>query len=413
MPRKRKAPAEQRAEAGKGEQKKKKKKQTAEKKAPIWRQARVNSRAVSISGGYCSTAELASAMEYHENGQDHVFVKLDKNAKWFLRAVGGTSAHKGSLKAVQVNDMLQDLVTDHLRFQQDTARGVAPGASADEDVDPMDELPELRKETVRPLKKRADETRARARPQVLELIVPTLPPCAPGQQPPSTTSVRVYRPTMKAGQRLNCWLRADCMDWLLTYAAAELKYQGIAPVEESESPDSAPAGGTGMTGTASNYTIEYDFSEKAYAATCQHGPNQGTVRRLRVNAVTQSMWQALQKRTLFCTANQYKLKEAAYEGICLWCSAIDSGEEPQFKKAMGLCRPLTGGGGQEGTHGGTHTVLAGQNEAEDDGDDDEDDDDDDASHADDVAGASSGTEEDSSSAAGDDDPREEPEKAGN
>ena len=74
-----------------------------------WVPVCVETNSVTITGGYNPNVEPANSISYCVDGTICQFVEMDKNAKWFTKAVGGTTGtDKGCLKLVKTTEMVRD-----------------------------------------------------------------------------------------------------------------------------------------------------------------------------------------------------------------------------------------------------------------------------------------------------------------
>ena len=81
-----------------------------------WHPISVVCDSVIVRGGYNTSREPANSITLDDGlqlpGSIRTFVELDKNARWFLKGVGGPKAVKGDLKAVEVLVMLRGKLKD-------------------------------------------------------------------------------------------------------------------------------------------------------------------------------------------------------------------------------------------------------------------------------------------------------------
>ena len=103
---------------------------------------KISHSVTTIQGGYNAQPQTAQCIDYGVDGVFYKYVALDKNAKWFLKGVGGTKASKGDLKPVQVLQIIPG------RFNK------AAVAEEAEEVDPMDAMEALPEKKVVTLKKK-------------------------------------------------------------------------------------------------------------------------------------------------------------------------------------------------------------------------------------------------------------------
>jgi hypothetical protein len=307
-----------------------------------WKHVSVVQDRVSIAGGYSPRGETAHSIQYQVGTTTHVFVELDKNATWFLKGVGGAVTRKGDLKPVAVMQLLRERLSRTLEQYDDTAVAeeeiVAEGGDVDDGADPMDAMDAMdvvaqavahavpEKKAPKPKRKPGDLSRA----LVHNLTVPTRPRCV-GCGEGETTVVCVYRPT-QTNTRSNLYLRMDCIDWLLAYAADELALQGV------ESARSAPPPATGNCTAVADLHLEYDFSAKAWEGKFVAGPQKGTTKRVAIKDLDKDKWERLRRETkvqeYFSSANSVQRKNAAKELLAMWCGAIARDDSAELDAMM-------------------------------------------------------------------------------
>ena len=112
--------------------------------------------------------------------------------------------------------------------ERDTAAVAGDSAVAEDsqdkcDIDPMDALDEL---DVRP-KAKPPKRKASNRAAVQAVVMPMRPKCA-GRDSDATKTIYLYRqPAGMSKTKNTLCLRADCLDWLLSYAADQHHCQGV------------------------------------------------------------------------------------------------------------------------------------------------------------------------------------------
>ena len=111
------------------------------------------------------------------------------------------------------------------------------------------------------------------------LTLPKRPPCA-GVEQDEVVNVHVL---LHPGGHRAMYLRTDCIDWLLAYAADEQHYQGIprAPPPEQAAVADLP------------YTISWDFGTFAWKAEILSGDARGATQRFRTEGLHKSQWYSL------------------------------------------------------------------------------------------------------------------------
>ena len=309
-----------------------------------WRPVSIESGIVRIKGGYNTRGEAAHSIQYQIHGTTHLFVELDKNAEWFLKGVGGPKVQKGDLKPVQVLELLREILDEKLEQEPDAEAAVAGGqlsavaaaqSEADEDIDPMDQMDDL-VEVVPKANKKPRTTNRTNRAMVEELVVPTRPPCV-GCDDDDKTVVWVYRkPRSEKRSNGNLFLRGDCMDWLLSYAADELSCQGVEPASP-HTPVNVQRSGNCLA--VADLHLQWDFDAKAWEASFVAGALVGTTKTMSVHDLNTEMWAKLRDESKvqghFCRATMPQKKNAVKEVITMLCAAIARNEVPEFEATWG------------------------------------------------------------------------------
>ena len=307
---------------------------------------------VSIKGGYNTRGEAAQSIQYQIRDTTHLFVELDKNAPWFLKGVGGTKIQKGDLKPVKALELLRETLQQKLGEEPGAEAAVAGGqlsavaaaqSEADEDIDPMDELDDL-VQVVPTASKRPRTTKPAARAMVEELVVPTRPPGV-GCSDDDKTVVWVYKkPPAEKKSNARLWLRGDCIDWLLSYAADELSCQGVDPASP-RTPVNAQRSGNCLA--VADLHLQWDFDAKAWEASFVAGALVGTTKGMSVHDLNTEMWAKLRDESKvqghFCRATMTQKKNAVKEVITMLCAAIARNEVPEFEATWGSPSSTHGG----------------------------------------------------------------------
>jgi hypothetical protein len=307
-----------------------------------WSPVEIIQSAVTIKGGFCKTPTVATTIDYNIGTTTHRFVEMDKNAVWFLKGVGGPKTQKGELKAVQV---LQEIREKFQRACVDVPYGhdlaVVTGEEGDTqyqdaDDDPMNALDDVVDTLVKPHAKATyTKTKRSSRASVHDLEMPMTPPCA-GFDNPGTKIICVYRkPGSNARNKENLYLRADCIGWLLSYAADELHFQGVACTEPEPIRQQ-----TGNCTAVADLYLEWDFGAKTWTAEFVAGPFARTARRFCVTGLTRERWSKMKADSIvgdyLCQATNLLQKHTALAFITMWCQAIVRNEGDDFESTWGL-----------------------------------------------------------------------------
>ena len=193
---------------------------------------------LSVTGGYLKKPMLIESMEV----EDEMFVKLEKNADWFLKMVGGPKLQKGGLQRTRAIETLRE------------KSGCA-------------------------LKKKKPYYRPkRIKEKVVSVQMPTR---ALGRCDGETKSVRVL-PRSKN----SLWMHLGDLPWLVCYVADELSRDGVPDQPEPEN-SAAAVGNCSVAGLS----IRWDFSSNdGWEAIWVDGPFKGDVVKSSVSALTPAKW---------------------------------------------------------------------------------------------------------------------------
>ena len=113
-----------------------------------WKPIRVIQGCINITGGFIgNNAFMANSIQYQMDEFTWTFIELDKNAKWFLKAVAGHDKGrlKGTLLTVGIVSDIRDKINS-ICFQPPTAvaePAVAEPAVAEDVTDPMNQLDDI------------------------------------------------------------------------------------------------------------------------------------------------------------------------------------------------------------------------------------------------------------------------------
>ena len=127
------------------------------------------------------------------------------------------------------------------------------------------------------------------------------------------------------------FLRVDCVDWLLSYAADQLHFQGVDNLVGHmdgvlEANCAAVAG----------LHVEWNFHLKEWQAQLVSGPFQGVKRKFGIESLNPVLWANLEDEVSFQKANRGQRKAVAKQMLLLWCQAIGDNESDIFEKKWGL-----------------------------------------------------------------------------
>jgi len=337
-----------------------------------WKTVKVEQGLVSILGGFGVGFHTAASIDFNvgDDVETHTYVLLDKNAQWFLKGAGGDKVQKGDVKAVKIIDTIREkfreacCTTDDVQCTTaDDVQCITADEVVDEGVvDPMDAL-KVRQICAEPIrngvngsgtkgkrprpdinKKKGDPSMTRS--VMRQLVMPTRPECAASaMQAGDTTLISLWRGPGKAKTANNgkLYLRIDCLDWLLSYAADELHFQGIVP----SMPD-APQSRLANCEEVSDLFVAWDFTANAWNASFIDGPFKGTTKRVYYYDVTAALWVKLQQR-LTAGGNFQGVRDGGWKPSRLWETVTFAYASNQQKKAaakvlvIALCHAVTVG----------------------------------------------------------------------
>ena len=340
-----------------------------------WKTVKVEQGLVNILGGFGVGFHNAASIDFSVGDgagcyTTHTYVLLDKNAQWFLKGAGGDKVQKGDVKAVKIIDTIREnfreacCTTDDVQCTTaDDVQCITADEVVDEGVvDPMDAL-KVRQICAEPIrngvngsgtkgkrprpdinKKKGDPSMTRS--VMRQLVMPTRPECAASaMQAGDTTLISLWRGPGKAKTANNgkLYLRIDCLDWLLSYAADELHFQGIVP----SMPD-APQSRLANCEEVSDLFVAWDFTAHAWNASFIDGPFKGTTKRVYYYDVTAALWVRLQQRVT-AGGNFQGVRDGGWKPSRLWETVTFAYASNQQKKAaakvlvIALCHAVTVG----------------------------------------------------------------------
>jgi len=206
----------------------------------------------------------------------------------------------------------------------------------DDVADTDEKSPKVRKKlTLRACRKTKKE-----KSEVITLDMPTQPACVgrPNGEA-TTTKIYVYKSAGSGKGWALWWLRTDCLDWLLGYAADQLHFQNVP----RPSVDSADLQTPNCPAVADMH-LEWQFDAKAWDAEFVAGKYAGTRKRFLVADLNKGRWQKLQKLSLvdedWPLKSRFAKRDGAKALMIAWCEAIVNDKGPAFEREWGLCEPL-------------------------------------------------------------------------
>ena len=303
-----------------------------------WKVVQVMNDVISLKGGFNTSPFSVKCVLYKQGLVINTFVEMNKNAPWFLRGVAGIAVRKGDLAAVSV---LKDIRAKY--FAKDVAANpllaaVAGGGtaavaagSADTAVDPMDALDEVVEKITPPKGKKTREpkTNESRKSEVRELQMPMRPLCSSTADAQSKT-IFVYRKPGVAQTTL--WLRHDCLNWLLSYAADQLHFQDIPR------PQAPPQSRVGNCSEVPDVHLQYDFTHYAWDAEFLAGEFAGTKLRFFMSHLNKDRWSKLifASSILLRDATAVQQMNGGRELVTRWCHAIVTNDRESFEQEWGL-----------------------------------------------------------------------------
>jgi len=311
-----------------------------------WKSVNVSGDFLIVTGGFNTKHEVVPSIRYQTGTITRHFVELDKNAMWFLKGAGGPKTSKGDLKAVQVLQEVRTKFAIACGCEPTTATAVAGGGlaafaesvsdtqEADDDDDPMNALEDVRC----PVAKAKAKSKRRVLPKqafLHDITMPKRPRCT-AIDPNSTIVITLYKKEgTNGGNNGKLYLQSDYLDWLLSYAADELHFQGI----QRTSPEPDRKKEANCTAVA-DVRLEWEFSEKAWEAEFVSGPFTGTSRRFCVADLTTKRWVKLRELSVvqgdLSRTMALVLKNIAKDFITRWCQAITTNIGDDFENEWGL-----------------------------------------------------------------------------
>lgn len=229
-------------------------------------------RTMVVTGGYSKKPCTVESMDVG----DDVFIKLDKNAEWLLKVVGGAKLVKGGMAKTKAIELLRK--KSGLDAGSPDRKNVA--CDADDPMQAIDDCvydgdasgPKARKVYYQP-KRNKDR-----------IMVVSMPTRSVGRCAGKTTDVKIL-PTSKN----SLWIHSDSLPWLVSYLADEYSRCGVAvpPVTPVEKKTQGNCSVPGLV-------IRWDFSSgDGWEALWVDGAFQGEVVRSTISSLTQSKWKAI------------------------------------------------------------------------------------------------------------------------
>ena len=156
-----------------------------------WKHVALHSGLVGISGGFNDKPYAAHYIDVPVGDDIERFIHLSRKAEWFLKGAGGRNAQNGTLKAVNVLDIIRDRLEKIYASEAEEDAMEKP-----EEVDPMEQL-SSQLETPKKAAKRKVATKTWRRSLIKEIDVPRSPEGVTTST--AVTQIVVYSPD--SGQR--------------------------------------------------------------------------------------------------------------------------------------------------------------------------------------------------------------------
>jgi hypothetical protein len=225
-----------------------------------------------VSGGYSKKPCTVESMDVG----DDVFIKLDKNAEWLLKMVGGAKLAKGGMSKTTAIEMLRK--QSGLDAGSPARKNSVPDAD-----DPMHVIDDCVYEGDASGSK-AKKTYYQPKRTKDRIMVVSMPTRSVGRCAGKMTDVKLL-PTSKN----SLWIHSDSLPWLVSYLADEYSRCGVA-VPQVTPDEKTKQGNCSVPGLV----IRWDFaSEDGWEAVWVDGAFQGEVVRSTISSLTQSKWKAI------------------------------------------------------------------------------------------------------------------------
>lgn len=300
---------------------------------PKWRQVVCTNSLVNITGGFCNQNNVATSIDLQVQSPKgevtQTFIKLDKNAQWFLKGTGGDCVQKGSLRAVTVLDEIRKEMADP-----------TADVAAEDTPDPMDRLQAI---VEAPRKANAKAKGAPKRQPLKSSVVQVRMPMRPLCAAPTSTDSRIidlYRgPSVKSKPNCNwkqqvVYVRSDHISWLLAYAADQLYFQGVEPPSSTPPQSRAP-----NCDEVAGLHVSWIFNVKQWEATFVSGPCAHETRTLGPSDIDRAMWRQLQESYAnygdYDSYGMEQKKMIAKDVLVRGCKSIANGWSDAFTSMLG------------------------------------------------------------------------------
>lgn len=264
---------------------------------PAWQPLQIDTTSVMIRGGHTGTKPVpVDVIEYMMENKKYQWFHLSKKEKWFQICTAGWGSSRYDFSNVFVVKLIRE------QFFGDDGE---PAVAAMLEDDPMNKLG-------LPLQPEDSPSKAK-RDGVATLQMPKRPPCS-GVDKGETVEVHVVKP----GKNTSLYIRRDCVDWLLAFAADEYSFANIVREASPEVQD---------------YTLEWDFQKCQYIACVVHD---GRTSRMAMGLkdLTNRIWNFLKQHGwvegYLSKVSAKAKKEACREFCARWAQAMYKGDAQAF-----------------------------------------------------------------------------------
>ena len=285
-------------------------------KNKVWSPVTVETRLV-VTGGLSPEAHCVETKSVLTDTGDAQFVKLDKNAKWVLKVVGGASAVKGELRESTVIEDLRKKVDtatlecDNVETPSKAARVPAAAGTREPSSHIKEKAKPDRMAKIACLSEHEEGRvkRAKRNPRPCDQVVCVEMPKCPSDPTGEKVQVRVL-PLRFNSQ----WIHTADIPWLMNYMRWEVLGGNIPdPAATEAAPpavaDGAPDGST----VAEPFRTRWGFRGE-WECRIQTGTLAGHVIKSRVSEMTPEKWARVQALGLCAgpweTASDAEKKEA-------------------------------------------------------------------------------------------------------
>jgi hypothetical protein len=292
-------------------------------KGMAWKPLHVQ-RSVTVSGGHANDHLIVDALEIDSavagGRDDDTFIRLDKNAEWLLKVVGGKDMKKGGLARSRVVSELRDKVASGGESissspQKSVSSSPQKGKDVADDRDFMDELDTCQPENVFSLKHKKPSTFTPKRHKQ-QVVVVTMSLHALDRSSGRERNVRLL-----ATSTNSVWISQEDIPWLVCYMTDEIMKGGVVVSETDDRP------ALDINTFVPNLNVQWDFaSGDLWIAEFVAGDLKGQKVSSSVKELSQSKWASVGGDKHFgvtLAKAPFKVrKDALYTFICAACQKM-------------------------------------------------------------------------------------------